>query len=132
MSSPNPRPIDPDHEVQTFSFKLGNEEETELVTAFKTNFVATSVKYAGGITGDSLTEANQSCLESYLLRNRRLAEWLKNPTLIPSKLLPEAIALVQKVGGEALFLTLRALLAGNMGPKQRGREHNRLLLTNSK
>ena len=114
--------------VQTFSFDFGKEVETELLTAFKTNFIATSVQF----TGDGLTEANQSCLESYLFRNRRLAEWLENPSLIPSKLLPEAIALVQKVGGEALFLTLRALLAGNMGPKQRGREHNRLLLTNSK
>jgi len=56
-----------------------------------------------------LSDADTERLQVYVLnRNKRYAEWIEKPTLLPIHLCPEAFAL--KAGPEPLYLTLQKIL----------------------
>jgi len=72
-----------------------------------------------------LNEANQSRLELYLYRNRKLAQWIENPKLVPRDLWQYAIMLALEAGINSLYQSLLALSGHDIGLRQQGRKRKR-------
>jgi len=58
--------------------------------------------------------------DAWLERNRKLARWTQDPTLVPRPLWPEAMALALKAGRQSLYLSLLALSKADIGFLQLG------------
>ena len=110
--------------IKIFAFGSGQREESAFLAAVKANYVVQSVQCVttrAGVT-DWLSRANQSRLNSYLLRNKKLAAWVENPLRLPSRLWPEAIALARDAGRDTLYCSWQALGVQGDGLKHKGRK----------
>jgi hypothetical protein len=108
--------------VKTFSIDFernrsqNDEDQNALLAAFKTNYAVHSVRCVwreafhvpSCATLDWFSERNKSRLDFYLFRNKKLAGWIENPSSVHSELWPEAMALAQRAGSDALYRSLLA------------------------
>jgi hypothetical protein len=65
--------------------------------------------------GNSIYLLNDDELNAYSLRNKRLARWIENPTLLPNTEWPKCLELAQTTGPDIVFRILLAL-APSLGP----------------
>jgi len=86
------------------------EIESRLLRALKRNYVVQNVRcsWRGG-KNNWLSETGQCRLNFYLNRNRKLAQWVENPKLVPRDLWPEAMKLAFLAGKESLYQSLLKL-----------------------
>jgi len=96
-----------------------DENRSMFLEAIKSNYCIQSVYFE---PIGWLRETNRSRLEFFLYRNRKLAEWVENPKLVPPELWPEALELALKAGKDALYRSLQALSGQGVGSKKRGRK----------
>lgn len=61
----------------------------------------------------------------YLRRNKRLADWIANPELVPKHLWPEALNLARQAGHDALFQSLQTVLGMGYAKSLSGRKRKR-------
>lgn len=122
--------------METFEITLQFEEEStdelqsNLLESLKRNYFFLDIYvlcFANGPTSAEnwFNEANQSRLDFYLHRNKKLAEWTENPALVPSDLWPFAISLALKAGINSLFESLIALSGEGVGLRRKGRKRKR-------
>lgn len=74
---------------------------------------------------DVFTLASDAQLEFYLNRNRMLAQWTKNPKLVPHELWSYALDLALKAGIKPSFESLLALSGHGVGVRKQGRSRKR-------
>jgi len=82
-----------------------------FLAALKRNYNIKHVEIADGILSN---EENEQ-LDFILDRNRRLADWVENPALVPPLLWPTALMLALKAGKETLYQSLLALTGHDIG-----------------
>jgi len=111
----------------SFRQEINGEEEDGLVEALSRNYLVLSVKCKrfGEENGDWLSAANQNRLEFYLDRNRKLAQWVSNPKLVPCELWSYAITLALKAGMNSLYQSLIAASGEGIGLRERGKTRKR-------
>jgi len=112
------------------TFEGGPQEgqEERLIEALRRNYTIQSVwcncRTSAG-DRNFFTESSQSRLDFYLYRNKKLAEWVANPKLVPRELWPEAMKLALRAGKEALYQSLLALSEQGVGLHRKGRKRKR-------
>jgi len=74
-----------------------------LCTAVKNNYTLQSVKYR--FDGDGWE--NNETLQFYMLRNIRLAQWVKDPSTVKKHLWKQAVTQAARAGPETLYCILR-------------------------
>jgi len=113
------------HEEEEEEDNAQNKQEEEFLDAFKSNYCLQSVQCKQDFNGQPwFSEANQARLEYYLDRNRKLAQWIANPKMVPRELWSYAIMLAMKAGANSLFQSLIALSEHGVGLKK-GRKRKR-------
>jgi len=103
------------------------DKEDVLLKAFKRNYSLLRVQcksksFICNSTLNWFSDARQAHLNFYLDRNHKLAEWTKNPKLVPQELWSYAVALALEAGINSLFQSLIALLGLGVGLKQANRK----------
>lgn len=85
------------------------QERTDLLLAsVEQNFnLQCSVEVNGPDHVSTLSQADKGKVESWLKRNRRLAVWVADPSLLPKTLWPEALMLAGQAGHDVLYRSLR-------------------------
>jgi len=110
----------------TYQFFRDNLDEEELyLDAIKRNYSVQSVHTLRDGENYLFTGANQSRLDFYLDRNRKLAEWAANPKMVPRNLWQYAMTLALKAGINSLYQSLLALSGQGIGLRQQGRKRKR-------
>lgn len=90
---------------------FGGDDEQLLFDAFKDNYSIETVNYTWGTDNEEYARR----LPFFLDRNRKLALWTKNPTLVPRDLWAYAMELALKAGHHALYRSLLALSGEGIG-----------------
>jgi len=111
-----------------FKAGSGDDQEERLLDTLQKNFNVQSVNLVQGDFRPEITwlsEANQIRLDFYLNRNRKLAQWIANPNLVPKELWPEAMKLAVEAGSESLYSSLQALAKLGNSLRERGRKRKR-------
>jgi len=104
----------------------GMGAEELVLGALRRNYIVQRVECIEHESEDNwLSEANQSRLDFYLDRNRKLAEWVENPKLVPRELWQYAIMLALEAGINSLYQSLLALSGQVIGLRQQGRKRKR-------
>jgi len=96
-----------------------------LLRALENNYIFQSIDcgvFLPSSREDLFDEADRAQLEIYLNRNRRLAEWVKNPKLVPQELWSYALDLALKAGINPLFQSLLALSGEGVGLRMHRRK----------
>jgi len=101
------------------------EESHQLLEALKNNYAIQSMECSLSYNDENfLSEANQARLEFFLDRNRKLAQWTKNPKLVPRELWSYALSLAKEAGIDSLFRSLLALSGEGVGLCEKRRKRN--------
>jgi len=98
-------------------------QDEGILEALKRNYTAQSVHcktYDG--EDDWFNAADQARLDFFVNRNRQLAQWIKNPKLVPRELWSYAIMLALEAGINSLFQSLVALSGQGIGLPQQSRK----------
>jgi len=102
------------------------EEEERVIEALKRNYMVQSVDCRLPDGSHRLSAASRSRLDHFLDRNRKLAQWVENPKLVPPELWSYATMLAMKAGINSLYQSLLALSEHGIGLQQRrGRKRKR-------
>ena len=83
----------------------------DLLQALKRNYSLQQVQH--DFDPPEFDAADQSKLDLYLERNKRLAQWVENPATVPRHLWPDATKLALEAGESALFASLRTVLGSD-------------------
>jgi len=102
----------------------GEEDEEALLEKLKGNYNLQEVKCTMENGRSWFSDAYQVQLESYLHRNRKLAELIENPALVP-RYRPKFMDMVCKAGNKYLYHSLLALSEQEIGFSEVTRERNR-------
>lgn len=118
----------PSFKVKEMTLKIlpesSNEVQTRILSALKKNYVLQRVQcvsidrfheFSDIDQANWFSAANQAALESCLERNRKLARWTEDPTLVPRDLWTYAIDLALKAGVPSLYQSLLALANHSIG-----------------
>ena len=89
-------------------FHLARDTTHDLLQAFKRNYRLQQVQH-----DFEFNAAEQSRLDLYLERNKRLAHWVENPATVPQHLWPDATKLALEDGESSLFASLRTVLGSD-------------------
>jgi len=115
-------------ELTVFFHGRSHDAEGRLLAALKRNYTVQNVIFKEAVANSNanwFSEANQARLESYVDRNRKLAQWVENPKMVPRELWSYAMTLALKAGVNPLFQSLLALSGQGIGLRQRGRKRKR-------
>lgn len=107
----------------TFDGRPREGQEESLLEALQRNYKIQRVRCKTSGGGRScFTETSQSRLDFYLYRNKKLAQWVSNPKLVPCDLYSYAIRLAMKAGINSLYQSLLALSGQGIGLQQKKRK----------
>lgn len=88
-----------------------------VLSALKRNYFIQSCSW-NGTRSVSLVQKAQ--VDFWIERNRKLAQWCKDPTQVPRLFWPEAMKMALKAGRESLYLSLVAISKKDGGLRQQG------------
>jgi len=112
--------------ILSFSDESNQQEQKELLAALKNNYNVQSVHCSVFGSADIwLNPVNQRRLESFLNRNRNLAQWVENPKRVPRELWPRAMALALKAGLDSFYRSLLALSEQGVELRRKRRKRKR-------
>jgi hypothetical protein len=108
----------PKMQLETLGFDLNpglQDLKGVIMQAIKRNTSLRTVVAKVGYSEDWLGKDDRKKLNSYSLRNKSLAQWIENPTLVPKAAWSEALDIAQMTGPDTIFRILLAL-APSLGP----------------
>jgi len=106
-----------------FQSESTNGAGEALLEALSRNYRVQRVNCVLSRSGNSwFSDANQNQLDIYLDRNRKLAQWVKDPKLVPRELWSYAVTLAVKAGINSLFQSLIALSEHQIGLREKSRK----------
>jgi len=97
------------------------DKEERLFEAVKRNYIVQSL-HANNFL---LAPINLALISTYLDRNCKLAEWVKNPKMVPRDLWQYAIMLALEAGMNYLYQGLLAISGEGIGLHQQGQKRKR-------
>jgi len=119
----------PSFKITHLELQLLPDQKEGLLRTHKNNYIFQSFHCTFNLRDsfalDIFDEADKALLEIYLNRNRRLAQWTKNPKLVPRELWSYALNLAVKAGINPLFQSLLALSGQDVGLRKQGRQRKR-------
>jgi len=119
----------PSFKVSHFTLKVDNgnvlaQAKQGFLTAVNRNFRLHSLTWIEADGTDAFLSSDKRQLELCMLRNRRLSNWVANPTSLPKHLWPKALMLAREAGYDDLFLSLQ-LVAPEYAKRKRSRKRKR-------
>ena len=102
------------------------KNKTDLLQAFKRNFTLHNAKVCNASNREVFDEGEKELLKVYTDRNKRLAQWIENPSLIPTRLWPEALGLALEAGADSLYRSLLVVLGSDFVSAKRGKKRKRM------
>lgn len=108
---------------------LDRDFEQTLLDGVKDNFFLRSFKakqFSLGRHEELIEEDEQrKRLEFYMDRNKRVSQWVEDPSAVSRKVWPEALQLADRKGHDSLFLAFRALAMSGVCESQKKRKRKR-------